>query len=203
MKKIIFALAACTSWLLFYCPIQAQTVEDVLPKAGVLSELQSPKTVEDVLPKVGFNGDREDLYQMYEAHCRIKSKQETYIYTEEEDIESEEQYGDIELLAQLVHAEAGNQTLEGKVAVASVVLNRVDSYKFPDTIEEVIFQPGQFSVMRSGGFDKAGWTITQSDYQAAQMAVSKRTDDEILYFSSGDCYNGTFMYKIGDHYFAK
>ena len=62
------------------------------------------------------------------------------------------------LIAQLVQAEAGNQDLKGKRLVADVVLNRVDSEKFPNTIEEVIFQkePVQFSVTVSGAFERAG-----------------------------------------------
>jgi len=54
---------------------------------------------------------------------------------------SEELY----LVAQLVHQEAKNTTLEGKVAVANVVYNRMRSSKFPDEIEEVVFEEGQFS----------------------------------------------------------
>jgi N-acetylmuramoyl-L-alanine amidase len=44
------------------------------------------------------------------------------------------------LLAQLVHAEAKGEPYAGKVAVATVVLNRVDSPDFPDSIKEVIYQ---------------------------------------------------------------
>lgn len=61
---------------------------------------------------------------------------------------------DLKLLACLVHAEAGNQSYEGKLAVANVVLNRVKSNKYPDSIKSVIYQSGQFSVARSGSLDK-------------------------------------------------
>ncbi|HHY09364.1 MAG TPA: LysM peptidoglycan-binding domain-containing protein [Firmicutes bacterium] len=50
-----------------------------------------------------------------------------------------------ELLARLVYAEAAGESLEGKIAVAAVVLNRVRSPVFPDTVTDVIFQPGQFT----------------------------------------------------------
>lgn len=49
-----------------------------------------------------------------------------------------------ELLAKLVYAEARGEPLEGQIAVAAVVLNRVRSPLFPDTVGEVIYQPGQF-----------------------------------------------------------
>lgn len=65
------------------------------------------------------------------------------------------------MLAQLVQAEAGNQDLKGKRLVADVVLNRVDSDKFPNAIEEVIFQKNhvQFSVIVGGAFERAGGYI--------------------------------------------
>lgn len=62
------------------------------------------------------------------------------------------------MLAQLVQAEAGNQDLTGKRLVADVVLNRVESEQFPNTIREVIFQknPVQFGVTVDGAFGRVG-----------------------------------------------
>ena len=78
-------------------------------------------------------------------------KKETEIkYRDKVDYTPEE----FKLLACLVHAEAGNQSYEGKLAVANVVLNRMKSKKYPNTIEAVIYQPGQFSVAKSGSLDK-------------------------------------------------
>lgn len=48
--------------------------------------------------------------------------------------------GDVDLLARLISHEANNQSMEGKMAVAEVVMNRVASDQFPDDIESVIFQ---------------------------------------------------------------
>ena len=61
---------------------------------------------------------------------------------------------EVKLLACLVHAEAGNQSYEGKLAVANVVLNRVKSSKYPNSIQKVIYQRGQFSVAFSGSLQK-------------------------------------------------
>lgn len=57
---------------------------------------------------------------------------------------------DIELMAKLVYAESRGEPFEGQVAVASVVLNRVLSDDFPDSISEVIFQPNAFSCVQNG-----------------------------------------------------
>ena len=57
---------------------------------------------------------------------------------------------DHRLLARLVHAEARGEPYKGKVAVAAVVLNRVRSAQFPNTITGVIYQKGAFSCINDG-----------------------------------------------------
>ena len=61
---------------------------------------------------------------------------------------------EIDLLARLVRAEAESEPYQGKVAVACVVLNRVASSAFPNTIKEVIYQKGQFQPVRNGEINK-------------------------------------------------
>jgi len=58
--------------------------------------------------------------------------------------------GDVYLLARLVYGEARGETYKGKVAVAAVVLNRVSSSLFPNSIESVIYQNNAFSVIDDG-----------------------------------------------------
>lgn len=60
---------------------------------------------------------------------------------------------EIDLLARLVRAEALGEPYQGKVAVAVVVLNRVESSQFPNSISSVIYQPGQFSPVNSGSIN--------------------------------------------------
>jgi N-acetylmuramoyl-L-alanine amidase len=59
-----------------------------------------------------------------------------------------------DLLARLVRAEAESEPYAGKVAVATVVLNRVDSSEFPNSISSVINQSGQFSPVTNGQINK-------------------------------------------------
>ena len=117
-----------------------------------------------------------------------------------------ELYEDIELLARLIHAEAGNQDLTGKKLVADVVLNRVTSPdpSFPDTIREVIYQKGQFSVVNNGELEKAKLTVTEEDFEAAIAELSDQIDYEIIYFDcNGYPIYGTPAYKYGEHYFCR
>ena len=55
-------------------------------------------------------------------------------------------FDDLYLLARLVESEAGNESYETKMMVASVVMNRVADSRFPNSIREVIYQKGQFEV---------------------------------------------------------
>ena len=104
-----------------------------------------------------------------------------------------------ELLAALIFCEAGNQPYEGQVAVGAVVMNRVRSGAYPDSIAEVIYQSGQFTPAMTGWLDTvlAEGSYTDSAMQAAADALSGSSPvGDLLYF---DC--GGYGYQIGDHYF--
>lgn len=77
--------------------------------------------------------------------------------------------GEIDLLARLIRAEAGGQPYAGQVAVGAVVLNRVKSPLFPNTVSGVIYDPWQFEPVSNG-------TIYQpadaTAYQAALDAIN-------------------------------
>lgn len=106
-----------------------------------------------------------------------------------------------ELFAKCVEAEASNQGFEGKRLVADVILNRVDSEKFPDDIESVITQKNAFSSYSDGGIDRA--EPTDETYEAIKLEQEQRKDSEILYFSAGE-YNKYSIpaYKYKEHYFG-
>lgn len=76
---------------------------------------------------------------------------------------------ELSLLARLVSGEARGEPYIGQVAVAAVVLNRVRSDEFPDTVSGVIFQPGAFDAVWDGQFDM---TPTDSAIRAARDAMN-------------------------------
>lgn len=104
-----------------------------------------------------------------------------------------------ELLAALIFCEAGNQPYDGQVAVGAVVMNRVRSGSFPDTITDVIYQSGQFTPAMTGWLDSVlasdGYTASAMQAAADALAGSNPIGD-CLYFSTGG--GG---YQLGDHYF--
>ena len=61
---------------------------------------------------------------------------------------------DLRLMASIINCEAGSEPYQGKVAVGIVVMNRVSSKSFPNSIKGVIYQKGQFSPVRNGSLKK-------------------------------------------------
>ncbi len=114
---------------------------------------------------------------------------------------SEEEY---ELLARLVAAEAEDQGFEAQYDVACVVMNRVLSERFPDTITEVIWQSRQFSSMWNGRFDRT--KTTESCYEAVRhmLEVGIGLPEDVLYFTSCGYLKGTDPYtRVNEMYFSK
>lgn len=72
------------------------------------------------------------------------------------------------LLARIIHAEAGGESLRGQVAVGAVLLNRIRSGKFPKALAANIFRPGEFESVSNGYI----WSNpTSASYQAARLAL--------------------------------
>ena len=61
---------------------------------------------------------------------------------------------DLYILSHLIYGEAGGESDECQLAVGSVVLNRVKSSSFPNSIESVVFAPGQYACTWDGNYDK-------------------------------------------------
>ena len=110
--------------------------------------------------------------------------------------------GDLKLLANLIYCEAGGEPYEGQLAVGAVVINRVRSAKFPNTVLGVIYQNKQFSPVGSGRLDMylAIDKATDSCYRAAQEAMGGYTNvGNCLFFRTP--IEGLTGINIGGHVF--
>lgn len=111
------------------------------------------------------------------------------------------------LLAKIINAEAGNQPYKGKLAVGNVVMNRVASPKFPDTIREVVYQKGQFSPVANGSINKKP---NNDSIKAAKEILKGRRilHKDVLFFYNPDISTSRWIFtrevvlKIGEHSFA-
>lgn len=112
------------------------------------------------------------------------------------------------LLAKIAMAEAEGEDTEGKALVILVVLNRVWSDGFPNTIEEVIYQSGQFSPISNGRFDRV--EPDADCWAALDLIMLDKWDGSCgaTYFeseseSSWHSENLDFLFQHGNHYFYK
>ena len=114
---------------------------------------------------------------------------------------------DQKLLARLVYAEARGESYKGQVAVAAVVLNRVSSSSFPNTISGVIYQTGAFSCVSNGSINN---TPNDTAVRAALDAMNgwDPTNGCLYYYNPGKTSDSwirtrTVVTVIGNHYFAR
>jgi len=132
-----------------------------------------------------------------------KAKVTTSATPEQPKVKQEE----IELLARLVSAEAKGEPYAGQVAVAAVVLNRVEHDHFADSIRDVIYDKGQFQPVRNGAINRKP---TDSAVHAAKAALAGSDPTKgALYFANmsiADHHphpNAKATVKIGAHTFFK
>ena len=113
---------------------------------------------------------------------------------------------DLTLLAKCVYAEARGESYVGQVAVAAVILNRVKSSDFPNTISGVIYQPWAFTSVNDG---QINLTPNKTAYSAAQDALNgwDPTYGCLYYYNSSTAtskwiYSRKTVITIGKHVFA-
>ena len=106
------------------------------------------------------------------------------------------------LLAALIQAEAGGQPYDGKVAVGAVVMNRVKSGRYPNSIAEVIYAPGQFGPISNGSIARYLNGPSASCMQAAQEAINGYTTiGTYTHFRRAGSNVGGDSIVIGSHVF--
>lgn len=108
---------------------------------------------------------------------------------------------DIELIALVTMAEAEGESEYGKRLVIDTILNRMDSPHYPDTVSEVIYQPGQFSSMWNGRVDKC--YVMDEICLLVEEELQERKNYEVIFFTAGNYSKyGTPMFQERNHYFS-
>lgn len=110
---------------------------------------------------------------------------------------------DIELLACLAWREARGEGLLGMRLVIEVVFNRVLSDKFPNTIYDVLYQPGQFAP-DYGVPELDEITPTEEQYEAVWLAITETPilEPDVVFFATTPLYGEIFLH-VGGHYFTR
>ncbi|MEH7255669.1 cell wall hydrolase [Neobacillus niacini] len=203
MKKLIMLLTLAAS-LLFASPAFAYTVKqgDTMSKIARDHNL-SLQELTDANPQVS-NLNLIYIGQNINTTKSIRENEPKLAEPMSLSLSDSE----IDLLARLVRAEAQTEPLEGKIAVACVVLNRVESPQFPDTIKEVIYAPGQFQPIINGEINKP------ADEESILAVKAALTDQRQLAPGALFFYNPTIATSrwldtrvttmvIGQHVFKK
>lgn len=133
--------------------------------------------------------------------CRAEEQEKISVYTSEafDKITPDE----FDMISQVVMAEAEGEDWEAQWYIACVILNRVESDLFPDSIEEVIFQEKQFSCVWDGRYDRVD--PNDSCMEAVQYALDEeRIPSDIYYFTSDGFLPDTKPYvQVDDMYFSR
>jgi len=116
---------------------------------------------------------------------------------------------DLELLSRLIYAESRGEPLKGQISVGAVVLNRVESNRYPNTIKEVIYQPNQFCPVNDGSIENP--TNEISDFAAIKAMRGTDPTNGSLYFYNPEKVSDnvnwisekTESIRIQNHIFAK
>ena len=166
-------------------------------KAKLLEEIsENEKNIENITEK------REERERELAGLINKMRQVEAFNYTKTGGISLEEKYakaaemegssgrpvtpavGEEELLAAIIYCEAGGEPYEGQLAVGSVVLNRVNNSRFPNSITDVIYAPKQFSPVGSGrlALVLAKGLTNESSKRAARDVLSGTITGNWLYF---------------------
>ena len=178
------------------------TIEELDKK--IAEQKQAEKEAEEKALQEKKEAEEKAQRELEEAQKkeaeRIAAEQaEAQRKAEEEAAVAQIQEADKELLASIIFCEAGNQPYEGQVAVGAVIMNRVKSAVYPNSISEVVYQSGQFGPAMTGWLDSVRYSAgyTPSAMQAAIDAMSGSNPiGDCLYFDQGGMGS-----QLGDHDF--
>ena len=184
----------------------ADTDAEIARQKAYEEELEAQKAKEDAARQEEIRRQEEELINSQQPDASYNNANPDGTSTGDNTTGSDTSGGgavnasDVAMLAALIQCEAGGESYEGKLAVGSVVMNRVDSSYFPDTVVGVIYQSGQFSPVASGRFAVVlSSGADASCVQAATEVLAGTRTLNCLYFRRNNgLINGTV---IGNHVF--
>ena len=221
IKPIIIISMLFIIFISYNVFIRSQEVE-ALSKYG--SRGEEVRTIQTKLKRWGYyNGNIDGIYGsqtlaavkwfqrknglVVDGIAGKKTLEAMGIFTSSSSSSSSTSSSNLNLLARLVYGEARGEPYTGQVAVAAVVLNRVKSSSFPNTISGVIYQSGAFDVVRDG---QINLTPNSTAIKAAQDALNgwDPSYGAVYYFNPATATNKWIWSRphtvtIGNHRFCK
>lgn len=168
----------------------------------------------------------QNIYKQREAAkaslARVRDEKE---HLEREQLKAQEKHGpetmdnaiilspeDYQILLKIVEAEAGICDEKGKILVANVILNRMESDEFPDSVKEVVYQPSQFSPVANGSINTC--KVSSETIKSVDRALKGEDYSQgALFFMNRSASKGgavrwfdgrlTYLFRHGSHEFFK
>ncbi len=176
------------------------TLLSVIPFSPIVMVAESP-----VIDK----GEKQEIVEFVELeifHELAEESTSTIQQAEMPELRFNPTEEELELLARTVYSEARGEDFKGQIAVAAVVLNRLESKEFPDDIYEIIFQPNAFTAIRDGQF----WLEPdESSFLAVEEALKGEdpSGGALYYYNPSGAtsqwiFSRTVIKSIGNHKFA-
>ena len=182
----------------YKCVVEAKSITEPTYETDLVPAIENEESTEEGLTEEELTeapkaNDTHYLPASVEDEiARVKTLEEARAALDAEEVE---------LLARLIHAEAGNQDVIGKRLVADAVLNRVDSDAFPNSIYDVIYQPGQFST--ASYLYSSVNAVTEDEFEIARDELMDRYNHDVVFFRTGYYHScGIALFQHGDHFFS-
>ena len=181
---------------------QAGQETDRLP---VSEEEDGPKKLSGNLPKT-----IEKKIQGRDPGERLEEKKRETPFSGKPSLSMDRE--DDQVLLKIVEAEAGICDDKGKILVANVVLNRVRSEEFPDTVREVVYQPSQFSPVSNGTINSCQVTEETVESVGRALAGEDYSQGALYFMNRGASRNSAvrwfdgrlkFLFRYEGHEFFK
>lgn len=190
MKKVVFSIFFFLTFILltednsYALELRGEAIPSYETNKIVMNESIGSSTKPVVLGR-GATSESIDLYNEKDTVVEVFNHSNKSICLTRDDIH---------LMSQVVYAESKGEPYEGKVAVASVILNRVVNPKFPNTIEGVIKQKNAFSCVKNGIISVKP---DESSYMAVMDAIKgKDPSNDALFFYNPKSATCGWMQKV-------
>lgn len=164
--------------------------------------------VQSVLKKLGyFNMETTGYYGTITAHA-VKQFQSDFGLETTGEIgpKTSGLINEVEMMAHAVYGESRGESYQGQVAVAAVILNRVESDDFPDTVKDVIFQSNAFTAVNDGQFTLQPDSVAYHAVKDALLGWDPSYGSVYYYnpqlATDQWIYSRTVTTQIGNHHFA-
>lgn len=199
-NKLIAIYMAFVIGLVSYASVYEQKIDIYADVVNVEKHVSSSQDIVEETTII-FEPETTEVPSIEEiqtVEVETESITETQKETEEKfDISNWE----IELIALVVMAEAEGECEKGKRLVIDTILNRVDSTHFPNTVNNVIYQPYQFISMSNGRSDRC--YVTKYNCKLVKEELRHRTNYNVMFFTAGHYSSyGVPMFRVGNHYFS-